>query len=146
MARLTGLLSYANTEQGYREAEKFADEWAGDNCGYSVVIEDFENDRLHVMDIADAEGFMAEWDSRVIYRADHREERNGDSMPDFQRLRNPVQTCGWCGHAMDNHILDEGPIAVPCAQCPDNTCDISQADSLTDRYTIATLYGGNDCG
>lgn len=74
MARLTGQFSFPDTEDGYSRAEKYADLWAGDNCGYSVVIEDYENDQLHVMDIADAEGFMAEWDSQVIYRADHREE------------------------------------------------------------------------
>lgn len=74
MARLTGQLTYPDTEQGYSDAEKYADQWAGDNCGYAVVIEDFENDRLRVMDEGEAEGFMAEWDSRVIYRADHREE------------------------------------------------------------------------
>jgi len=75
--KLTGQKSFPDTEHGYYDAERFADGWAGDNSGYAVVIEDYENQRIHVMDHSEAEGFMAEWDSQVIYRADHR-ERNAD--------------------------------------------------------------------
>lgn len=70
--KLEGMRTFGNSEAQYFEAERFADQWAGDNEGYAVVIEDYENDQIHVMDHSLAEGFMAEWDSRVIYRADHR--------------------------------------------------------------------------
>lgn len=71
--KLQGVVTYPNSEQDFYDAERFADQWAGDNCGYAVVVEDYENDQIHVMDQEDAEGFMSEWDSRVIYRADHRD-------------------------------------------------------------------------
>lgn len=70
--KLLGQKTYPNTEAGYRDAEKFADEWAGDCAAHAVVVEDYENDKLHVMDVADVAGFTAEWESRVIYDADYR--------------------------------------------------------------------------
>ncbi len=54
------------------------------------------------------------------------------------RLRNPVETCGWCLHPMDAHDFiasSTGPMAVPCEQCtPDGVCDIENLDP----------YGGED--
>lgn len=84
MMRLEGQATYPNTEQGYYDAERFADGWAGDNCGYAVVVEDYENDKIHVMDEADVQGFLAEslvdagrfkvgCMPQIIYRADHRD-------------------------------------------------------------------------
>lgn len=52
----------------------------------------------------------------------------------ISRLRNPVETCGWCEHPMEMHDFTHttGATAdttvVPCAHCPDNTCDISKLD------------------
>lgn len=49
----------------------------------------------------------------------------------ISRLNNPVQVCGWCTHPMDVHDFDaELPAfdAVPCAHCPDNTCDTEKLD------------------
>lgn len=74
--RLEGQETWTDTEQGYLNAERFADEWAGDNCGYAVIVQDYENVQLHVMDVAGADGFLAEWDSRIIYHADHRDRCN----------------------------------------------------------------------
>lgn len=82
--KLTGIVTYPNTEQGYIDAERFADEWAGDNSGYAVIVEDYEYDKLRVMDESMAEGFLAESlvepvrtmvgaMPQIIYRADHRE-------------------------------------------------------------------------
>lgn len=58
--KLIGQQTFPNTDQGYYDAEKFATQWAGDNSGYAVVVEDYENDKLHVMDESEAEGFLAE--------------------------------------------------------------------------------------
>jgi hypothetical protein len=47
-------------------------------------------------------------------------------FPVMERLKNPVETCGWCEHPMDMHDFThpDGINAVPCAQCPDDTCDM----------------------
>lgn len=64
----------------------------------------------------------------------------------MERFKNPVQTCGWCLHPMEMHIFEgTGPIAVPCAHCPDNVCDTSKANILTEHYADVTIFGGNDC-
>ena len=70
--KLIGQKTYPNTEAGYRNAEKFADEWSGDNGAYAAVVEDNENDKLHVMDRSEVDGFLAEWDGQAIYFAAHR--------------------------------------------------------------------------
>lgn len=68
----------------------------------------------------------------------------------ISRLRNPVETCGWCGHPMEMHdftvSIEWDPTidftATMCAHCPDNICDITKIYIEDD---IATIYGGNDC-
>jgi hypothetical protein len=86
--KLIGQKTYPNTEAGYRNAEKFADQWAGDNSGYAVVVEDLDNDKLHVMDEGDSRGFMAEWESHIIYYADHRTRCHVcENMVTGQRIR-----------------------------------------------------------
>jgi hypothetical protein len=48
-------------------------------------------------------------------------------MPDFQRLRNPVETCGHCLHPNEVHDFTDilGVDAIRCVHCPDNTCDLA---------------------
>jgi hypothetical protein len=76
--RLEGIEMFEGTAGGYAEAERFADEWAGDNCAYAAVVEDHDmNDRLAVMDGLTAEAWQAsdEINADIIYRADHRPVR-----------------------------------------------------------------------
>jgi hypothetical protein len=56
------------------------------------------------------------------------DSRDPDTV--ISRLRNPVETCGWCEHPMDMHDFThpEGVNAVPCAHCTDNICDIERLD------------------
>jgi len=51
----------------------------------------------------------------------------------MERFSNPVEICGWCRHPLEAHTFNSDLIAggisvdkVPCAYCPDNTCDLSR--------------------
>jgi hypothetical protein len=71
--KLEGMRWYDSTPGGYAEAEKMADQWAGDTGGFASVVEDGDLGRLIVMDGEEAEHYaQAADDIAVIYRADHR--------------------------------------------------------------------------
>ena len=63
----------------YAAAERFADEWAGDNSGRAAVVEDFglgmEGDpdagSFLVMGYAAAEAYVESRDAEIQYDADH---------------------------------------------------------------------------
>ena len=59
-------------------AERFADEWAGDNRAHSAIVEDLDNGELLVMDYAEACQYIDDYDAHIIYDADHREEDHSE--------------------------------------------------------------------
>lgn len=72
---LQGTVSFTS----YQKAERYADEWAGDNGGYAIVVEVFDDDEeptgeLLVMDHTTAEAYLY-WHefSQAIYHADARQ-------------------------------------------------------------------------
>ena len=65
---LTGQRTFTD----YREAERFADQWAGDTEECAAVVEDFGTGHLIVMDCADAEAYVDSHDAEIQYDADYR--------------------------------------------------------------------------
>jgi len=65
-------LTGERTFTDYREAERFADQWAGDTRECAAVVEDFDAELLIVMDCADAEAYIESHDAEIQYDADYR--------------------------------------------------------------------------
>lgn len=66
---LIGQMSFG---KDYATAERFADEWAGDNHERAAVVENLEDGFLLVMDYGAAESYLTERDAVIQYDADHR--------------------------------------------------------------------------
>ena len=64
---LTGTRTFTD----YTEAERFADQRAGDTRECAAVVEDFSANLLIVMDCADAEAYIESHDAEIQYDADH---------------------------------------------------------------------------
>ena len=65
-------LNGIRTFTDFTEAERFADQWAGDTSECAAVVEDFPANLLLVMDCADAEAYVKTHDAEIQYDADHR--------------------------------------------------------------------------
>jgi hypothetical protein len=59
----------------YSDAEKFADEWAGDTQEHAAVVEDFGSGLFHVMDYEAAEAYVKDNDAEIQYDPDYRPDR-----------------------------------------------------------------------
>lgn len=63
--------TYESTAEGWRAAERFADEWAGDNQSLALIVERFDSTDTLDLDAVGVELFVIGGEKAVHYELGH---------------------------------------------------------------------------